>query len=195
MKKAITILITMMLVSITIASISGAEELEGEINIQITDTFGLVSPRIQLEENQTFGPLNVEDDNGTLYVNDTLSIHLNITDVVENRYLPRFMLTSVVIIRDPTTVKLVPILTYLKRLIPVRMIPNPLTKQGLIDVSAENYLNISMNYIVNETVASENMTMHIFVMGFPMGDVNGFYGIKFVDHMKVNLRDVTYNIP
>ena len=119
MKKAISILITMMLVSITIAFISGAEELEGEINVEIKQTIGLVSTKIALEENQTFGPLHVEDDNGTLYVNDTLSIKLNVTDDKENRMFPRFMFALVFIIRDPETVKISPIFTYLKRLIPV----------------------------------------------------------------------------
>jgi len=194
MKKAISVLITIMLVSITIASISGAEELEGEINVEIRQTIGLVTTKIALEENQTFGPLHVEEDNGILYVNDTLSIKLNVTDDGETRMFPRFMFASVFIIRDPTTVKISPIFTYLKRLIPVIIIPNPLTKQGLIDVSNERYLNISMNYEINNTV-SENMTMYICTMGFLPGGADGIQGIKIVDHMKVNLKDVTYDIP
>jgi hypothetical protein len=193
MKKTISILITMMLVCVTITSIGGAVELDGEIDVEITQSIGLVAPKIALEENQTFGPLNVEEDDGTLYVNDTLSIKLNVTDDRETRFFPKFMLAGVFIIRDPASIKISPVSTYLKRLIPVRIMP--LTKQGTIDVSNEKYLNISLNYEVNNTIVSENMTMHILTMGILPGDTNGIEGIKIVDYMKVNLKDVTYDMP
>lgn len=204
MKKTISILITMMLVCVTIASISGAVELDGEINVGISQTLGLVAPRIELEENQTFAPLNVEVDGNSTFVNDTLSIKLNVTDDRENRMFPRFMLAMVLISRDLTDIPILPLLGlgflgsgpgYLKRLIPVRMLPNPLTGEGIIDVSTEEYLNISMNYEISNDTVSENLTMHIFTIGFPMGDVNGYMGIKIIDHMQVNLKDVTYDIP
>jgi len=194
--KILSILVATLFVCSAVASISGAEELEGRIEVEITQWIGLVSPVINVTENQTGLSLKVDvDENGSATVNDNLTIKINVTDN-SNRgelpfFLPRLMFASVFVINNDA--KIMPeLLGYFGRLIRARV--SPLKGRVRVD-DGDTLLNVSMNYRIDNTTLMENMTMHIIVMGFIPGNINGLDGIPIISHMKVNLGAVAYDYP
>jgi len=199
--KILSLSIGAIILSISAVSMVGAVELTGSIKVEIVESFGLVKPRIQLDENQTGITLATEFYERTNYtmVNDTLSIKIDVTDNSrrETFLIPRFVFASVVIIRKEAPI--FPLLGlmgngpgYLTRLIPVKQF---LVKSEISDSEGEHCINVTMNYwIGNKTnyIKSENLTMHLFTVGFFPGDVNGLENIHFVDHKVVNLKEISY---
>ena len=199
--KITSMLIGAIILSVSAVSMVGAVELTGSIEAEIVESFGLVKPRIQLDENQTGITLATEFDEATNYtmVNDTLSIKIGITDNSrrETFLIPRFVFASVVIIRKEAPI--FPLFGfmgkgpgYLARLFPVKQL---LEKSDISDPEGEHCINVTMNYwIGNETnyIESENLTMHLFTVGFFPGDVTGVDDIHFVDHKVINLKEISY---
>jgi len=198
--KIMSILVATFFVCSAVATISGAEEIDGKIEVETSQWIGLVSPVINITENQTGLSLNVDlDENGTATVNDTLSIKINVTDNSERGdipfILPRTVFTHVLILNDDTS--LLPLRGFLNRFIRAKVTPFSLkNKAGRIDVrNGDTMLNISMKYSIANTTMMENMTMHVTVMGFLPGNINGLDGIPVIQHVKINLNEVAYVYP
>jgi len=201
--KILSLSIGAIILSVSAVSMVGAVELTGSIEAEIVESFGLVKPRIQLDEKQTGITLATEFDESTNYtmVNDTLCIKIDVTDNSrrETFLIPRFVFASIVIIRKEAPI--FPLLGllgdgpgYLARLIPVKQF---LEKSEISDSEGEHCINVTMNYwIGNETnyIESENLTMHLFIVGFFPGDVKEIEKIHFVDHKVINLKEINYII-
>jgi len=196
--KILSILVATLFVCTTVASISGAEELTGNIEVEISQWIGLVSPVINITENQTGLSLKVDvDENGSATVNDNLTIKINVTDnsgrEVIPFLIPRSVFCSVIILNNDAGF---PLIGFLKRFIRARVSPFSLSGEGRIDVrDGDTLLNVSMNYPIANTTLMENMTMHIIVMGVLPGNINGLDGIPIISYMKVNLGAVAYDYP
>ncbi len=205
--KIMSILVATLFVCTAVASMSGAEEIDGRIEVEISQWIGLVSPVINITENQTGLSLKVDRIEGnaslneteTYRVNDTLSIKINVTDNSGRGELPFFVSRSVfasVIILNADT-GITPLIGFLKRYIRARVSPFSLRgENGRIDVrNGDTLLNVTMNYPIENNTMMENMTMHVTVMGFIPGNINGLDGIPIISHMKINLKEVTYVYP
>lgn len=218
-KKTMSIMMAAMIVSLTAASIAGAvtaEEkdvgedgysgayLDGGIDVKLDGFIGVVSPVINItedQENQTVTFLvNVTEDpenpeNSTYDVEDELRINLTITDESGRAsfLLPRSLIYGYIFVRDPSTVPIRPIFGYLKRLFPVRKLLNSVpVADTLLGSSKADNITIPISYSLANTTyeaGSENMTLHIFTMGFLPGNSNGFSEkLPIVDHVKINLE-------
>ena len=197
-ERITSIMVVSLFVSMSIASVVGAEEtLTGDISVEINGWIGVVSPRVNIEENQSVNfSVDVvgEGDNTTYTVNDSLRINLNITDGTNrtNFILPRSMSYSIIVCRKPSDIKLLPIFGLLDRLLPVRVLFKSVNVVSSV-LGGEKSDNITVNLsysISNMTFENgENLTMHIWVMGFLPGNVNGVIkGLPIIDHEVVNLN-------
>ena len=204
--KILSILVATLFVCSAVASISGAEEIDGNIEVEITQWIGLVTPILNITENQTGLTLKVDriegnasaNESDTYRVNDTLSIKINVTDNSERGdipfLMPRSVFASVIILNADTG--LFPLIGFLKRFIRARVSPFSLGGEGRINVlGGDTLLNVSMSYPISNTTIMENMTMHVIVMGVLPGNINGLDGIPIISHVKVNLKEVTYVYP
>ena len=111
--KIATVMIATLFITSAVATMAGAGELNGEIDVEIFQWVGLVAPEINIDENQTgLSPLKVDviEGNETIpnkyYLNDTLSIKINVTDSSgrNNFIIPRFLLGSVWLVRDKSNI-------------------------------------------------------------------------------------------
>lgn len=68
--KILSILVATLFVCSAVASISGAEELEGNIEVEISQWIGLVTPMLNITENQTLS-LKVDKIEGNASANET----------------------------------------------------------------------------------------------------------------------------
>ena len=112
--KIVAMLIATMFVGLTATSISGAVELEADINVTIKEWFGYIAPAINIttdeQKNQTVDFLvkvneTGEEQNHTYVVNDTIVVKFSIDDQ-SNRKLgvflfPRFVFTRLALKEDP----------------------------------------------------------------------------------------------
>jgi len=201
--KTISVMIAVMFVCVAFASLSGAEyTLEGKIEGKVSGFAGVVSPDVNLTENQSV-TLSVDittEDNVTMYfVNDSLRIDVNITDESGRAmfFLPRSVYYGVIITRSFSDAGLLKEETwedgFIKRLFPAKAFGALNAVDSLLGEKDTN-ITIELDYSVsNSTYQSggENLTMHIIVMGFLPGDVNGVddEGVgRVVEHKKVNLE-------
>ncbi|MCK4365596.1 MAG: hypothetical protein KAW45_06070 [Thermoplasmatales archaeon] len=112
--KIVAMLIATMFVGLTATSISGAVDLEADINVAIKEWIGCISPVINIttdeQKNQTVDFLvkvneTGEEQNHTYVVNDTLVINFNIDDQSNRRLgiflFPRFVFTRLALKEDP----------------------------------------------------------------------------------------------
>ena len=209
--KIVAMLIATMFVGLTATSISGAVDLNADINVTIDGFLGVVSPIInqaiesQINQTVTFevdvNEADAEPENHTYIVNDSLVINLNINDQSERSLpllpflSPRLVFYRVIIARGILDVLELPRkFGLLDRFFPVRV---PLSSVGVVDTLRavkDTNITIPIKYnIVNETFHGfENLTMHISVMGFLPGDVNGFSlqdaQIPIINKKEVNLE-------
>ncbi len=212
--RLLTILVGAIVISISAPAAFGAQTLEGDIDAEVTEFLGLVKPRINVDENQTDLTLSVEvvegnasaNESDQYYVNDTLSINVNVTSGTDRTFLvPRYAFGSAIIMRNIAEIEIFPIFGFLgllgdgpglfKRLFPV--IATPLSNGMRVDVTSEGakLMNISLNYWIDNETTSENLTMHLYTIGFLPGNVNGIIdGIPIIDHKVINL-EVAYDFP
>ena len=193
--KILAMLIVAMFGAVTVA---GAYEInDGSIDAEIKEWIGIVYPTINLV-NQTNMPILVSrtlnDTNYTNFVNDSLVLPLNITDNTgrESFLLPRTMFYMVLLIRDGEP--LLPILSYFRRLIPVRKFGSVSVVNSTLGPRAAN-ITIPLKYgISNDTFnEGENMTVKVFAMGFLPGAVNGaIEGIPLIAKAEFSLIDIDY---
>jgi hypothetical protein len=181
MKKTISILITMMLVSVTIASIGRAVELDGNIEVEVTGPSGAVNADLNITINQsvTIGvDIETDGENSTYSVNDTLIINL---DAIDNSgrasfVLPRSLLYNYAIHRHFLDVKMIPILSWLGRLCPALKLYGAVNvADSLLGGKKGNNISIKLDYEISNTtyLNGENLTLNLFVMGFIPGGITG----------------------
>lgn len=187
--KVISVLIISMLISVTAASITGAEELEGNIEVEITPDFlALVQPKINLTENQSV-TFKVENKGNQSFVNDTLTINLSRIgneSEKETFFIQRAVFVGVVLARKFADIKIMPIAGFFQRLFPVKQVASATLIPGKLgNETVASCVNISINYEIDNTTASENLTMHIIAIGFLPGGG---------EYKKINLS-VTYDLP
>ncbi len=202
---SVAIISILMLVG-SISSVS-SDSLDGEIDVEISQTLGIVAPHLDLsnESEINLQVETVEDENETRYmVNDTITINLDIdnnSDRIFNFTLPRSIIYSAVMIRKPLLQLNLwwPIKGLLDRIMPVRklfgsanVVDSYLGKNKTQEIS----LPVNYNLIGNDpaNVTSENMTMYFSVMGFLPADINGFDKLPIVDIQKIDLT-VNYILP
>jgi hypothetical protein len=203
MKKVIAVMIVAMFLGVSVASICSSEKIDGEIKARAENWIGLVCPEICIDNitSVTFKVNITEGEDETTYiVEDVLSIPLNVTvgeKVKDILVFPRSIFYSVIMQRPFSMDLLKPTIRgFLKRMFPViQLVKSVNVVDGMLG-KAQSYLNITLDYsISNETYLNpngENLTMHIFVMGFLPGEVNGIdESIPIVAHKTVTL-EVTY---
>jgi len=170
-----------------------AEELEGSIDVEVKNYIGLVCPSINIpSQNVTFSVEEIGDGGETTYmVNDTLEIHLNITDSSGRKsfVLPRSVMYSVVMVRSFSGSALFPIRGILSRLIPVRVLMKSVNvADSILGGKKSSTIIIPIKYeLQSGNITGEDMTLYIVVMGFLPGDVNDIEGIPIVAFEKIEL--------
>ena len=194
--KIISIFIGAIVLSVSAASMVGAVDLTGEIDVEVDGWLGVVTPIIGID-NQNL-TLDAE------LVNDTYTIDCNMTinlDIVDNSgrdtfYFSRGVVYSVIIFRKGA--KLFPLLGFVNRLVPhIELFKSAhvVDSQFGGGNQKQNCINISLNYDLpnNETYTNgEELTMNILVMGIFPGDVNGIADdLPIIDHKTVTLT-ITY---
>lgn len=176
MKKITSIIIIALFLSISTMSVASADvALNGKIDVEINEWLGIVYPKINVEnQSVTF---NVETTESEHIVNDTLIINLDVTNNSNRTFLlPRSVYYSVIMSRNIADVKLLPLRGYFNRLFPVRSLFNAVNViDGLVGKNASTDIEIPVSYVIdNETYNSgENLTLHLYVMGFLPGDLDG----------------------
>jgi hypothetical protein len=196
--KISVIMAATILISLIASPIIGAVYLDGDIEAEILPNWvGLIIPKINISENQT-KMLNIdyfppEDNNSAYYkVNDTLTINIStIGEAPRDVFLlPRSVYVSVFVLRKD--VPLFPIigLTGNKAGLFTRMMAGKTFERvdvipGFGQKEDDQFVNVSLKYRL-EPVDSENLTVHIFVMGLVPGDLNGGK-ILPVHYQKVDL--------
>jgi len=203
--KLISMLVIAMFLSLTFSTVGTAADLQGNIAVSITGFIGLVTPRVNLTEEQmnqsatfmvnvTLDPENPE--NSTYIVEDELKISLDITNEANRSFiLPRSVVYNILVVRDKSKVESRPIFGYLRRLIPVRaLFKTAKVVDSLLGKKVDN-ITVPMKFSISSSTyenLTENMTLHIYTMGFLPGDSDGVsQKLPILDHKKINLQ-VTY---
>lgn len=177
--KIISILITLMLVSVTIASIGGAEQLDGNIEVEIARASGVVNTNLNITNNQsTTIKVTVKGDgeNTTYHVNDTLVIDLNITSNTGRQMpftFPRSIIYGYIVSRSIYDFSL---LGQKVKLFPsLKLFGSVNVADSLLGGEQENKIIINLNYTISNTTFEdgENLTINLFVMGIFPGEVTG----------------------
>jgi len=199
--KITAVMIVSMLIGMGLASISTAEELDGEIKATVEDYIGVVYPELLIDNSSITLKVNVTDDEGNLtyMVEDVLSIPLNVTNETgrENFIFPRSIFCSVVVRRSILDAKILPMLpisNLLKRLFPVLKPLQTVNVLGGTLGAADDMFNITMSYPISNTTfeEGENLTMTLIAMGFLPGEVNGVAeSIPIIAHKTITL-EITY---
>jgi len=211
--KIVATLIVTIFVSLSATSISGAVDLNADINVNVEQFIGLVSPVVNLtredQKNQTIEFLvNVTeplDDpvNNSYIVEDQLKININANDQSGRAafipfILPRLIFYKVIVSRDLSYAISLPKYTgsLIKRLFPINA---PFGQKNVVNTlggsTAANNISINVYYKLTKDIYlnGENLTLNIFIMGFLPGNVNGILGgkIPIINHEIINLK-VTY---
>ena len=180
--KIISLTIAVMLVSIVVASIAGAERtLEGNVEVEVEGPSGIVNADLNITNNQsvTIGvDIETDGENITYSVNDTLIINLDAIDTSGRAtfVLPRSLLYSSVISRGIFDVKMMPILSLFGRLFPMLKLYSAVNVvDSLLGGKEGNNITINLDYKISNTtyLDGENLTLNLFVMGFIPGEITG----------------------
>jgi hypothetical protein len=199
--KILSIMIISALIGTGIVSTSTAVQLDGQIDVEIRELFGLVAPIINIENTTVVFPAEPYDYKGTTqyYVNSTLEIELVVSDNSgrNDTFLPylfgRPLFYSAFMWRMP---KITLKGGFLQRFIPTFV---PLRTVNVVNSTFGKDETTTIQLPVNYTIAdaavteTEEMTLHLLCMGMPPGDVNGIAGIKIISHKKIAL-DVSYSV-
>jgi len=203
--KLISMLAIAMFLSITFSTTGTAADLQGDIYVSIDQFIGLVTPKINLTEeqmNQTVTLMvNVtidseNPDNSTYIVEDKLKINLDINNEANRSFiLPRSVVYGILLVRDKSKITVRPIFGYLRRLVPVRaLFKTAKVVDSLLGKKVDN-ITVPIKYSISSATyenLTENMTLHIYTMGFLPGNSDGIsQKLPIIDHKKINLH-VTY---
>jgi hypothetical protein len=211
--KIVATLIAAIFLSLSATSISGAVDLNADINVNVDQFIGLVSPIIdtsrddQKNQNITF-LVNVteppdDEKNNSYIVEDQLKININVNDQSERAtfipfILPRLIFYKVIVSRDLSYAISLPKTTgsLIKRLFPINA---PFGQKNVVNTlggsTAADNISINVYYKLTKDIYlnGENLTLNIFIMGFLPGNVNGISDekIPIITHEVINLK-VTY---
>ena len=197
--KIMSIMIVAMFIGMGATSICGAETLNGEMKVKVTDWIGIVSPKMEFgNQSVTFDVEKVKNE--TFYkVNDTLKINLNITDSSgrELYIMPRSMFYGVIMYRKISEAKISPLTGLLNRLFPVRrLLKSVNVVNSTLGGKKDNNITIPLKYtITNETFNNkgENLSMMVYVMGFLPGNLDGMEGVPIIAHKTITLN-ISYDL-
>ena len=195
MKKIISALILALFISMSIASIVDADvNINGAVDVEVKEWVGIVYPSINIENQSVTFEVNASAmDNETTYtVEDTLIIGLNVTKESNRTYVfPRSIFYSAIMTRKITDIKLLPLRGILSRVFPIRQLFKSVNvAKGMLGKEDAN-ISITLDYIIdNKTYNNgENLTLHLYMMGFLPGDVNGISKIlPFITYKDINLE-------
>ena len=180
--KIVAMLTTVFVVCSALASISGAVELNADINVEIREWIGYVAPTINIstddQRNQSVDiEVNANYTSGVHKINDTITINLNIDDQ-SNRKLglfivPRFVVYKLALKQDPDDILETPTwkttgYEYVVRSLFGKPVETIEAKLGGFSIDNET---------LNKDGASENRTdlyLVIQTVGFLPGNVNGY---------------------
>jgi hypothetical protein len=200
--KIIPIIIAGLLIGLGAASIVNADTLEGKIDVTVSEWgVGVVTPELNLDNESSveFG-VDIEGtgDNTTFTVNDTLIINLDINDITEREefWLPRSIVYTAVVFRIPfLQTKLLPLIGSLDRFLPIRAFFKSVNVvNSTIGEEKSDNITIPVMYSIdNDTYHSgENLTLHLWIMGFLPGVLNGISEeVPIIGYQKISL-DITY---
>ena len=195
MIKMTAVMTIAMFLGASIAPICTAEELDGEIKATVELYVGVVYPELCIDNSNVKFKVNITGDKNYT-VEDVLTIPLNITDNSDRDVFvfPRTIFYSVIIQRPVLDAKLLPLMGFFKRMFPVLKLLKSVNVIGGMLGETQKSLNITLDYsLTNNTyLEGENLTMHLLVMGFLPGEVNGISkGLPIIEHKTINLK-VTY---
>jgi len=190
--KKISIMIAFLLIGLGAVTTNG-QVLDGEIEIEVVDSIGVVYPNINLENESEFDFVAefIEEENESYWeVNGTISISLNIMDNSEreNFLFPRTLMYSALLVRND--VKLLPLAGAFKRIFPVIEIGKSINVvNSQFGENKSDTIEIPVQYTManDSVIETENMTLYLVVMGMLPGDVNGVGGLKIVEYKKIAL--------
>lgn len=153
---------------------------------------GLITPSINLSENQTL-QVNVEKgENETYYVNSTLQIEVEVIGNASRLFLfGRSIMSAISIIKEE------------KSILPLRGLLQRWFIGKLLTVSKTNvdkelgvnetgrYIEIPLYYEIDNETEMENVSMHILVWGmFPGNAYPGLDRVSIIEYAKLNLEFV-----
>ena len=191
--KILAIMVVSLLVGLSTISVSGANKLDGQIDVEITQFIGLVHPHINLDNDSdiSFAAESVEQDNVSFFrVNDSITIDLEITDNTgKGSYLfARTFFYSAIILRQPVINMKVG--SFLKRMIPAIELLKPVkVVNSTLGGNRTTEIEIPVNYIIaKETLEPEEMKLILVVFGMPPGDINGIEVFPLIDYKIVKLN-------
>ena len=190
--KTISVMIVFLLIGLGTVTTNG-QVLDGEIEIEVVDSIGVVYPDVNLGNENEFDFVAefIEEENESYWeVNETISINLNITDNSgrENFLFPRTLMYSAVLVRNDA--KLSPLAGAFKRIFPVIEIGKSINVvNSQFGENKSDTIEIPVQYtLANDSViGTENMTLHLIVMGMLPGDVNGIGSLKIIEYKKMVL--------
>jgi hypothetical protein len=118
--KICAIILASLFVGASFTYIVGAVELQGKIDVSINDFMGGVSPKINLNSDQTLD-IEVEFDGEKYKVNTTLTINLDITDNSKRGWIPWLFARRAVVYTQLVRPeqKLLPLMGFLYRRLPL----------------------------------------------------------------------------
>jgi len=190
--KLFLIISAVLLITTSFYPLIGAEELEGSIDVDVKDYIGLVCPKINIgNQNVTFAVETVSNGKTTYMVNDTLEITLVINDTSGRKsfVLPRSMFYSVFITRGVSDAGIFPIFGIFGRLVPVKYLLRSINvANSTLGGKKNDTIVIPIHYAISEGTSNEHLMLHLFVMGFLPGDVDGYHGFPIVAHKKIKLN-------
>ena len=211
--KILSIMIATLFICLAVVSIVGATSegpfknkelnkvyLEGEFNVKVSKSLGLVLPAININNQSVIFKVNSTSNslfNKKYRVENELVIKLNISDESErdDYIIPRSMFYGVLGIRG-IGLAFKPIkLGLFNRVFPIRGFGSVKVVKSKYNKNLSEEIRIRIKYyeITKELLGrGENIILNIYVMGFLPDDVNGVLeGTKVVAHKVINL-EVTY---
>ena len=208
-KNIVSVLMVGLFLGTALVPISGAVELNADIDIVVSNFIGLVSPKINVsteaQRNQSLELLvNVTEpvgdpDNNSYIVEDELKININIVDDTARKsipfVIPRLIFYRAIVARDIKEAFKLPG-SLLKNWMPIKV---PFASKPVVNTikgTAATNITIPVYYhLTNDTFYSggENFTLYLTVMGFLPGNTYGFLdgGIPILDRQVINL-EVSY---
>ena len=197
--KIASIVVVGLLIGIGVANYAGATTLTGQVEADIENWVGVVTPDITVENQSVTLVVNVTEDgeNSSYIVEDELFIELNSTDNSgrETFILPRSVFYSAVATRNVFDAGILPIMSILDRVLPIReLLKSRNVVDSMLGGDKHNNITIPANYEISNTTfeEGENLTLHLFVMGFMPGETNGLSDTIPVLAHKVITLEITY---
>ena len=196
MKKAMSLIIVVLLLGLTSVTIAEADaNLTGSVNVEVKEWLGIVYPQINLD-NQSV-TLDVEVDTSgespIYHVNDTLIIDLNSIVESERTFtLPRSVFYTTFLRRSITLKEIFPIRGLFSRIFPVfNKFGSANVVESLVVKNVSEFIEMPVSYDITEEAfnSGEALTFTLYVMGFLPGDLDGLADqVPIISSQKITLE-------